>query len=124
MRRLAGCAVTAVLALGLVALCAWAGPTPRRPQNRAFARAAQHEQLVWTEGACRRPQPRVLCLKALRPNDTRVSHKGLGTRGAALSTTDTTLRGLFAYSVLSVGFASGSVSVRNKRSTGRCVRLS
>ncbi|CAN8023882.1 unnamed protein product [Ixodes persulcatus] len=65
----AGCALTALLALGLVAFVASAGP--RRPHNRAFAKAAQHEQLVWTEGACRRPQPRVLCLKALRPNDTR-----------------------------------------------------
>lgn len=98
----AGCALTALLALGLVAFVASAGP--RRPHNRPFAKAAQHEQLVWTEGACRRPQPRVLCLKALRPNDTRVSQR----RAQPGPPTGTTLRELAAWRpVGGWGIASG-----------------
>lgn len=74
MRRLA-CAVTGAPALGLLALavlCAGAA-SPRRTASRAFVRATQHEEFVWREATCRRSQPRVLCLKELRPNDTRVS---------------------------------------------------
>lgn len=72
MRRLA-CAVTGAPALGLLALavlCAGAA-SPRRTASRAFVRATQHEEFVWREATCRRSQPRVLCLKELRPNDTR-----------------------------------------------------
>ncbi|XP_064466139.1 uncharacterized protein LOC135377556 [Ornithodoros turicata] len=57
------------LALGLLAAC-WARG-PRRPASQAFQRATQHEQHVWREGSCRQPQPRVLCIKDLQPNDTR-----------------------------------------------------
>lgn len=64
MRRLA---LLLLLVLSSVLVCA----APRKPANPASARAARHQELVWREAACRRPQPRVQCLKELRPNDTR-----------------------------------------------------
>lgn len=69
MARIPRALLAWALALGLLAAC-WA-VRPRRPANQAFARATQHEEFVWREGSCRRPQPRVLCIKELQPNDTR-----------------------------------------------------